>query len=108
MSDLIQNNRDLQKVLQSKGKACVLFYASWCPFSRMFLPVFEKHAQKHGPDFVRVQVDDDERLCDQYSVKVYPSVIYFENGKVSKRLDGVSGVGLDEGQLTGWIAACGL
>jgi thiol-disulfide isomerase/thioredoxin len=108
MSELINGGRDLQKIVQSKDKACVLFYATWCPFSRMFLPIFEKHAGTHGQDFLRLPVDDDESACEKYSVSVYPTVIYFENGKVSKRLDGISGVGLNEKQLTGWMAACGL
>jgi thioredoxin-like negative regulator of GroEL len=108
MSELIESDRELKKVLESREKACILFYASWCPHSRRFLPIFEKHAGKHGQDFVRCMVDNDERVCDRYSVSVYPSVIFFENGKVSKRLDGVPGVGLDEDQLTGWIAGCGL
>ncbi len=108
MSEIIRDDRDLQKYLESKDKACVLFYASWCPFSRSFLPVFEKHAGEHGDDFVRLLADDDESACDRYSVSVYPTVIYFEGGKATRRLDGKSGVGLDERQLKNWIAACGL
>jgi len=30
----------------------VLFYASWCPFSLAFLPVYEKHAQGRDREFV--------------------------------------------------------
>jgi hypothetical protein len=43
--------------------------------------------------------NDQEKIADQYSVKIYPTMLFFENGVVSKRLDGVLGVGLDEKQL---------
>jgi thiol-disulfide isomerase/thioredoxin len=44
MSRIIQERRDLADLLKSKGGVFVLFYASWCPFSLKFLPIYEKHA----------------------------------------------------------------
>jgi thioredoxin 1 len=102
---LVNNHRDLSEMLRTGDRLLALFYASWCPFCRKFLPVFEKHAEKDGPHFVLVQ-DDQETLADRYAVKVYPTVLFFENGVVSKRLDGVSGVGLEEEQLTQFADLC--
>lgn len=81
----------LKEMLKSKDRAVVLFYASWCPFSQKFLPVFEK-------------TDDKASLCEEYSIDVVPTVIVFEKGKVSKRLDGEPGAGLKEKQLKGLIS----
>jgi hypothetical protein len=37
-------------------------------------------------------VDDREELCEKYDINYYyPTVLLFENGKVSKRLDGEPG-----------------
>ena len=33
--------------IESKDEAIVLFYASWCPFSQRFLPIFEEYMRKH-------------------------------------------------------------
>ena len=44
-------------------------------------------------------VDDREELCDRYDINFYPTVLLFENGKVTKRLDGEPGEGLNEKQL---------
>ena len=90
---------ELEKVLKSKGRVFVLFYASWCPFSQMFLPIFEKYAQDNPQNCLRVKTDDKAKLCKKYSVNVVPTVLLFEKGKVTKRLDGAPGVGLDEKQL---------
>jgi thioredoxin 1 len=90
---------DLDEALKSKGKVLVLFYASWCPFSRSFLPIFDKYAQKNPQGCLRVKTDDKAKLCEKYSVNVVPTVLIFEKGKVTKRLDGAPGAGLNEKQL---------
>ena len=90
---------DFDKALKTKGKVFVLFYASWCPFSQMFLPIFEKYAQDNPQDCVRVKIDDKAKLCEKYSVEVVPTVLLFEKGKVAKRLDAERGIGLSEEQL---------
>jgi thioredoxin 1 len=90
---------ELENVLKSKGKVFVLFYASWCPFSQMFLPTFEKYAQDNPQNCLRVKTDDKAKLCEKYAVDVVPTVLLFVKGKVAKRLDGAPGVGLDEKKL---------
>jgi thiol-disulfide isomerase/thioredoxin len=106
MSKLVKSGHDLHELLKVKDKAFVLFYASWCPFSIRFLPIFEQQAEADAQNFVRMIIDHEESLCEKYSVAVYPTVIFFEKGKVSKRLDGISGVGLDEKKLTDLISVC--
>jgi thioredoxin 1 len=90
---------DLEEALKSKGRVFVLFYASWCPFSQRFLPIFEKYSRENPENCLRVKTDDKAKLCQKYSVDVVPTVLLFEKGKVTKRLDGARGVGLEEKQL---------
>jgi len=106
MSKLIKNEEELRKLMASKDGIFILFYASWCPFSQRFLPVYEKHAQTRERDFVRFVADDAEDLCDEHGIEVFPTVLYFKDGKVSKRLDGEYHVGLSERELTGLMEAC--
>ena len=103
----VNNNHDLIEILKAANRVITLFHASWCPFCVTFLPIFNKHAEGEGRHFVSVQ-DDQETIADQYSVNVYPTVLFFENEVVSKRLDGVLGVGLDEKQLAEFINLCPL
>jgi thioredoxin 1 len=104
---LVNNNHDFGEILKTKDRVIALFYASWCPFCVEFLPIFMKYAQQDGRHFVIVQ-DDHETIADQYSVKVYPTVLFFKEGVVSKRFDGALGVGLDENQLTKFVGQCPL
>jgi len=104
---LVNNNNDLIQIVRATDRVIALFHASWCPFCVRFLPIFKKYAEKEGRYFVAVQ-DDQETMADQYSVKIYPTVLLFENGVVSKRLDGMPRIGLDEKQLTDFVNLCPL
>jgi thioredoxin 1 len=101
----VNNEQDLIEKLRSADRVIALFYASWCPFCERFLPIFQKHAAQEGRHFVLVQ-DDEETIAGRYSIEIYPTVLFFENGTVSKRLDGVPGVGLSEKHLTEFVGLC--
>ena len=99
---LIDNEHDLDKILKTNDKVIALVYASWCPFCRKFLPVFQQHAQEGQHYFLCVQ-DDEESIGDKYSIDIFPTILFFENGSLSKRLDGEPGVGLSEKQLVEFV-----
>lgn len=101
----VKNEGDLASALQANKKIQTLFYASWCPFCSRFLPVFRKKAETEEMKFLFVQ-DDEETLGGKYDVHVFPTVLFFENGVVSRRLDGKAGAGLTEEQLSAFVASC--
>jgi thiol-disulfide isomerase/thioredoxin len=96
----------LKDVVKSKNRVFVLLYASWCPFSQRFLPIFEKFAQDKTRTCVSIVVDDKVSLRRELSIEVVPTVLFFENGKLSKRLDGVTGEGLTQRQLIDFSKKC--
>jgi thioredoxin 1 len=85
--------------IKRKDKLFVLFYASWCPFSQRFLPVFEEYARSNPKECMRVAVDEKPELCEEYSIEYYPTVLLFKKGKVYLRLDAEPGLGLTKKQL---------
>ena len=101
----LSEEQELIKYLESHPKVIALFYASWCPFCRSFLTVFNKHAKKIGSNtFLRVLIDDDENpMWETYSLEAVPSIILFEKGEVARRLDCQLGSGLNEKQLTQFL-----
>jgi thioredoxin 1 len=91
---------DLDAELESKDRAFVLFYASWCPHSQRFLPIFQEYAKSNPSECISVVIDDKPELCDKYLIDYYPTVILFRKGKVDKRLDATPGMGLSKSQLS--------
>jgi thiol-disulfide isomerase/thioredoxin len=94
-----QSKGDIENVLKSKEKAFVLFYASWCPFSQRFLPIFEDYAKNNPQECMSVVIDDKPDLCEKYEIDYYPTVLLFKNGSVEKRIDATPGLGLTKKQL---------
>jgi thiol-disulfide isomerase/thioredoxin len=103
---LVQSPGELEAAIKSRDRLMVLFYASWCPFSQAFLPTYRKHAAAGEPCYVRILVDDGDALTEKYSIEVYPTILFFEKGKVVKRLDGVYHRGLSKGQLEDFARHC--
>jgi thioredoxin 1 len=95
----IKKKSNFQEKIKNKDKAFVLFYATWCPHSQRFLPIFEEYSRSNPDECLSVIVDEDPDICDEYDIEYYPTVIMFKNGKVHKRLDVEPGGDLTKKQL---------
>jgi thiol-disulfide isomerase/thioredoxin len=89
----------IDDLLKSKEKAIVLFYATWCPHSQRFLPIFQEYAKDNPQQCISVIIDDKPDVCEKYGIEYYPTVLLFKKGEVEKRLDATPGVGLTKKQL---------
>jgi thioredoxin 1 len=101
----VNNKNGLDSQLKRNKMVLALFYASWCPYCRRFLPIFDRAVVKWGfASVLRVNVDDyDNSLWDGYCIDAVPTVILFNEGKVCRRLDGIFGEGLSAKQLDDWL-----
>ena len=72
----------------------VLYYTSWCGYSRQFLPVwdeFGKYAKTNFPNLrvTRVRCEsDNEALCQQKNIPGYPTVIIYPKNESEVVFDG--------------------
>ena len=89
--------------IEDKDRVLTLFYAKWCSFSQRFLPIFNAYKQSNPTKCLSFTLDDNSEICKEFSIKYYPTVIMFKNGKVEKRLDSKPGIGLDKEQLENFI-----
>jgi thioredoxin-like negative regulator of GroEL len=101
----VDNAEELSAILEKTEKIIVLFYATWCPYCVNFVPIFDKRIINYNVgNVIHVLLDDyDNQLWDDYDIEAVPTVIFFKNGKVSRRLDGRFGLGLKEKQLNVWL-----
>ena len=93
-----------EKVKQHK-RVLVLFCASWCPFCQNFFATFDRLATKQSFEKrLRVYIDDeDNQLWEDYSIEAVPTVILFEQGRVTRRLNSGLGSGLREEAFSDWL-----
>lgn len=85
--------------IADKDEVFVLFYATWCPHSQEFLPIFEEYSKNNPNECLRVIADEEPDVFEEYNIEYYPTVIMFKKGKVHKRIDAEPGVGLNKKQL---------
>jgi len=99
----IKDRKNFDAELKGPGRTLALFYSAWCPFCTAFLPEFREQAAAHADAFLLVSTDDLPELEDAFSVEVVPTVLRFENGRLSARLDGVLGRGLNSESLKSFL-----
>ena len=59
-----KKNETFEQTLQSKDKAYSLFYATWCPYSQAFLPIFNKYAKANPQECLSVIADEKPDICN--------------------------------------------
>jgi thioredoxin 1 len=95
---------EFDKLLSSKEKSLVMFYADWCPFCQRFKPIFEsandtKSAINRYTFYESKINDDDNPLWDRFAISAVPTLVAFDNGKIVSRRDAKLGVGLNHSEL---------
>ncbi len=79
------------EVLESNQPVLVDFWAEWCPPCKVIAPVIEEIATEfEGIARVgKVDVDENKSLAERYAIGSIPSFLFFRNGEVVDRVQGV-------------------
>jgi len=65
--------------------AIVDFHATWCPPCKAIAPVYAQLASKHGASgafaFLKVNVDEQQELAQQFGIQAMPTFVLLKDGK---------------------------
>ena len=90
---LISEQKFTQEVLNSPTPVLVHFWAPWCGLCRMIQPLLANFQTEHPNQIkvVGINADENLKLANTYRLTTLPTLLFFENGQLSHRLDSFRG-----------------
>jgi thioredoxin 2 len=88
----LSGERFKQHLARSGVPLIVDFRAGWCGPCKAMAPVFDKAAQTLEPKarFIKIDVDAEPALAQQFDVRSIPALFLFKDGKVVERHAGMA------------------
>jgi len=84
------------------GKPILIdFYADWCGPCRLQTPKIEELKKRMGEsiEIKKINVDYHMDLANKYGIEVVPTLVIEKDGKVVRRMEGLTDTGILEGIL---------
>lgn len=75
--------------IESKSKAALKFFATWCSPCKIIDPHFEKMRQEfENIEFFSINVDEEPLLTNHFKIKNVPAVLLLNEGEEFNRIIG--------------------
>lgn len=77
------------------------FFATWCGPCKAYSPILGQLKEDLGDDLrlVKIDVDNNQEICQKLNVRSMPTTIIFQNGEIKFRAAGVQPIGVLKAEL---------
>jgi len=84
-AEYVETKEGFDKIIKETEVVFVDFTASWCPPCKRIKPVFEDWAEKFKDNdkvkFVKIDVDENDAVAQEYAIRSMPTFKVFKSGK---------------------------
>lgn len=82
---------NFKDIINSETPVLVDFHADWCGPCKMLAPILKQVKDELGENvkIIKIDVDKNQPLANQFQVRGVPTMILFKNGKQLWRQSGV-------------------
>ncbi|ACP35871.1 thioredoxin [Sulfolobus islandicus L.S.2.15] len=87
---LVLTEENFDEVIRNNKLVLVDCWAEWCAPCHLYEPIYKKVAEKYKGKavFGRLNVDENQKIADKYSVLNIPTTLIFVNGQLVDSLVG--------------------
>ena len=77
------------ETILKEGKVVIDCYAPWCGPCKMISPIIDELAEKiPETKFYKINVDEAEKITEEYQIMSIPTILIFENGGLVNKIVG--------------------
>merc|ERR1712187_521885 len=98
-ANFAETKDEFDDILKNNEVVFVDFTASWCPPCKMIKPIYEELAEEHKDKpkvkFVKIDVDENDKVAAEYKIRSMPTFKVFKNGREVEE-DGFGGASVEK------------
>ncbi|MEH7108968.1 thioredoxin [Bacillus sp. JJ1764] len=88
MSILQAEGQGIYKEIKTSQSVLIDCWAPWCPPCRLIGAVLEEIDLEYDVKIVKVNSDENQEFISEYQVMGIPTLLFFQNGQLVKRISG--------------------
>jgi thioredoxin 1 len=83
-------DNEYEQIVKDNKKVVIDCFATWCGPCRMLSPVLDSISEElKDVTFVKIDVDNAEKITSEYQIMSIPTLLIFEDGKLKEKVVGL-------------------